>query len=203
MSSLPLSPVTSSPPEPPTTKKRSLSAARVDELETMRPLKLTVAAFVSRPLASGSRLTVSEKSESAAPTPVSSQESDKAGLSDLEKLELAKEYLSKRIDAAAAEREERYNMCDESPKGSQNSFIVSYSQDSKLSGDEPPPIREVTEIILRILHEDRIQMLFPVENEFDDDVRVGIAIRFLDTDLKFFHDLVEETIDALCKTMLA
>lgn len=197
MSSPPMSPLTDPSSGPPNTRKRTFSDARVDELETMRPLKLTAVALALQPSASDSRALASEKSGSTAPTPASSQESDNAELSDLDKLELAFDYLEKRIKAAAAEREERYNMLDESPKGSQNSFIVSYSQDSKLSGDEPPTIREVAKIVLTTLPEHRIQMLFPVGNEDDIDRRVGVAVGFLDTDLKFLHDLIEETMEVM------
>ena len=198
-----MSPETDPPAGPLTTKKRSVRDACVDELETMRPLKLTAAALIAMPA-----LSTPEKSEGAeesrsvsAPTPMASQDSDKTEMSDLQRLEFALEYLEKRIEAAAAKREERYEMSSQSPKGSQNSFVVSYSQDSQLSGDEPPPIKSVVEIIVDTLPEMRLQQLFPFGDVDETDRRVEIAIPFLDTDLEFLHKLVMETMGSLREAM--
>lgn len=203
MSSPPMSPEINPPSGPPTTKKRSVRDVCVDETETMRPLKLTAAALISMP-----PLSIPEKSEGVEETrsvsdstPMTSQDNDKTEMSDLQRLEFALEYLEKRIEAAAAKREERYEMSSQSPKGSQNSFVVSYSQDSQLSGDEPPSIKSVVEIIVDTLPEMRLQQLFPFGDVDEIDRRVDIAIPFLDTDLGFLHKLVMETMGALREAM--
>ena len=171
----------------------------------MRPLKLAASAFIANAPLSDSRVSASEEREDGeesvytpkTPSHSGSQESDKTELCEMEILQLALEYLEKRVDAAAADREARYEMCSQSPKGSQNSFVVSYSQDSKLSGDEPPKIKVVAEIIMVNLSEERLQQLFEFNNLDDLDRRVDIAISFLDTDLKIFYELVKETMVAL------
>ena len=171
----------------------------------MRPLKLSASALIVNALLSDSQAPATEGREDGeesvhtpkTPSNYASQESNKTELCEMEILQLALEYLEKRVDAAAADREARYEMCSESPKGSQNSFVVSYSQDSKLSGDEPPKIKVVAEIIMVNLSEERLQQLFEFNNLDDLDRRVDIAISFLDTDLKIFCELVKETMVAL------
>jgi hypothetical protein len=115
--------------------------------------------------------------------------------SNFDVLSQALEYLEKRISAAEADREARYAMASEYPVGSQNSFVVSYSQDSKLSGEEPPEIQEITAVIVETLPETRLQQLFPFGNEDNTTRRVDIAIPFLDTNLGLLADLVKEALE--------
>ncbi len=118
-------------------------------------------------------------------------------LAKLRELQCAYDYITRKIRAAEESRMDRYEMCGESPEGSQNSFVVSYSQDSKLSGDEPPKIEEIIGIIIETLPEMRLQQLFPFGNVDDTEARVRIAVPFLDTDLGLLNELVKEAMDAM------
>ena len=196
----------STPTQERVSRKRSLSFTKVDELDQMHPLKLTAQVLdfsdgvrqIRKLPASvfGGSAGDSEVESKPAATPECSQNSRLTdGMSSLQILESAEEYLVKRISAAKAAREERY--LEESPPGSQNSFVVSYSQDSQMSGDEPPQLKVVINVILDQLPEERLQQVFPLEDVDDTDGRLRVATKFLDSDLVFLNDLVKETKEAM------
>ena len=176
----------------------------------MRPLKLAASALIANAPLSDSRVSASEEREDGeesvhtpkTPSDYASQESRKteSELSEIEYLELALEYLEKRFNNARQRREERYEMCSQSPKGSEDSVLVTYSQDSQLSGRKPPKDEVVAEIILNTLPEDRLQQLFTFGNVDDINFRVGKALNFLKHDFDFFGELVKEAIGILGAT---
>ena len=134
---------------------------------------------------------------------VISQESKAKEESRLDRLKRAKKYVDDRMESEHHKREIRYEMCDVSPQGSQNSVGARYSQDSQASGDEPPLLRSIVFDIIDTLDEKRLQQLFPFGNTMmairaaEDHRRVRIATPFLDADLQLLGALVEEAIEVL------
>jgi hypothetical protein len=190
--------------EIPTTRKRSCINFLLDSLDDMPPLKLDIDNDADKadeaPPPRKCRKLPSFIGADPTATPPSSQESEKMEvgvLATLRKLQCAYECLLRMIQAAEESRMYRYEMCGESPEGSQNSFVVSYSQDSKLSGDEPPKIEEIIGIIIETLPEMKLQQLFPFKNVDDTETRVRIAVPFLHTDLGLLNELVKEAMAAI------
>jgi hypothetical protein len=201
MSSPPISVASDDSREIPTTRKRSCINFLLDSLDDMPPLKLDIDTDADKadeaPPPRKCRKLPSFIGAEPTATPPSSQESEKMEVGDLATLQRTFNYLSGRIQAAEESRMDRHEMCGESPEGSQNSFLVSYSQDSKLSGDEPPKIEEIIGIIIETLPEMRLQQLFPFGDVDDTEARVRIAVPFLDTDLGLLNELVKEAMAAM------
>ena len=128
-------------------------------------------------------------------SPLSSQES-LTEMSDLSTLEAAQKYLEDRIVKEENKRNMRFEAYDKTPEGSQNSIEVTYSQDSQLSGKEPPTKVDVVRAIVNTLPEERCQQTFQFENLDDVDERVNIMLPYFDTNLQCFLDFVNEAIDA-------
>jgi hypothetical protein len=130
-------------------------------------------------------------------TPPSSEISSQESVMDDSPLGIsyaAKFYLEKRIPRADAERCERHELEDRTPESSQYSNEVSYSQDSQLSGAEPPPKRSVVTVMANHLSEERLQQLFGFGNMDHLQTRVDIITTRVDRDVKFFLKLIDETI---------
>ena len=229
MSSTPPRPApASSFPSEKTTCKRKV-CFKVDELEQMHELKLPCPAFkpiedalvvemkkaklepkteLANALSQVTRARVlpafiaASRSVSEAED-VISQESKAKEESRLDRLKRAKKYVDDRMESEHHKREIRYEMCDVSPQGSQNSVGARYSQDSQASGDEPPLLRSIVFDIIDTLDEKRLQQLFPFGNTMmairlaEDHRRVRIATPFLDADLQLLGALVEEAIAVL------
>jgi hypothetical protein len=198
MSTTPVAARTASSPVPLTCRKRTASKPLEDDIP---PLKLDTNNNADKvdealPPRKCRKLPSFIGAEPTA-TPSSSQESEKMEVNNLDTLQRALAYIEERIDAAKSARMERYEMCGDSPKGSENSFVVSYSQDSKLSGDEPPGIEHIIGIVLETLPEARLQQDFPFGNIDETAARVKIAMPYLVTDLKFLSELVKEAMAAL------
>ena len=223
MSTPPSSPTRciSDPVSAPTTRKRPLSVSfaddRMDDTVKVPRLELTANALGDRigaalkfkrasPPPSGSALAYALKSvprrqlpafigQKPEDSPLSSQESS-IGSSDLSILEAAQKYLEDRIVDEENKRNMRYEAYDKTPDGSQNSIEVKYSQDSQLSGKEPPSKEAVARAIANTLPEERCQQAFRFGNIDDMDVRVNIMLPYFDADLQIFLDFVNEAIDA-------
>jgi hypothetical protein len=138
------------------------------------------------------------------PTPPSDPEDNGSGSGsedgDFCVLTRALEYLDKRIDAAKADKVERSAACDVTPKGSQDSDVslgsnlIPYSQDSKLSGEEPPLLEELVMCILDNLSEDELQAHFKFGTDVAQADRLVAVTHRVSCDLPFLRELVEATM---------
>lgn len=194
----------SDPSSAPTTRKRSASVRFAE----VPPLELTANALgdtkkarlasppPSAPKSGKSRVLPAFIGQKPAESPLSSQES-LVGSTDIETLQNAKRYLENRIIREENERNQRYEMCDKSPVGSQASNEVAYSQDSQLSGAEPPNKVEVAKAIANTIPEERFQQLFLFGDLDDVDERVRIMLPFMERNLQCFLDFVNEALDAV------
>ena len=128
-----------------------------------------------------------------AESPQSSQGS-LVGSVGLGTLEYAKIYLDTRVDRSVNDTQERHQFRENSPNGSEDSNQVTYSQDSQLSGAEPPTKFDVARAIANTLSEERLQQLFSLGDTDDEGVRLDKMLRDLKDNIRFFRQIVEEAI---------
>lgn len=172
------------------------------------PVELTASAAVATPVKPRRILPVWNRAH----TPPTSQESVDSQADEDEDsvvmLQRALDYLDRRISAAKDERAERNAVSDVTPKGSQDSDLSlgsnqnTYSQDSKLSGDEPPVLDEVLLCILDNLSEAALCKHFKFDSAltptaFGSSKRMVAITRRTAGDLPFLRDLVAETLDVM------
>ena len=114
-------------------------------------------------------------------------------------LERALAYLNKRIHAVRAGlKEGQLNSSQDSDSSaSLGSNRVSYSQDSQLSGNEPPSIELVVRIIIESLSDDRLERLFAFKQVKDMELQVAMVVSQVNCDLLFFRELVSESLEVL------
>jgi len=204
------------PPSVPTTRKRNLSvsfAALREDINEMPLVELTANALF------GETGAVKKTRQRSPPPPASSllsplalhrqlpafffeprpdsppnSQNSSTGSYDIKMLENALKYIEDSIKEGDRKRAERYEMCERSPVGSQSSDQVTYSQNSQFSGEDPPDKFDVARVIVNMLSEERLQQLFRFGNVDDEKERVGRMINHMGADLKFFKEIVVETI---------
>ena len=185
-----------------TTRKRKLCFDDEPETVDMPSIKLP-AAKVSRKLPA---FMARHKYDGESPSPTESgnvspgsSESSVEAETDKQILERTLDYLEKRISTVRADlKEGRFDSSQDSDSSmSLGSNRVSYSQDSRLSGDEPPMIELVVRIIIETLPEGRLESLFAFNQVKDMGLRLTMVVSQVNCDLLFFRELVNETLEGL------
>ena len=185
-----------------TNRKRKLCFDDEPECDEMQAIQLPAAKlsrklpmFLARRMFKG----VSPPPTESGEVSQASDDSEAEGETDKIILERALAYLNKRILAVRIkQREDKFNSSQDSDSGaSLGSNRVSYSQDSQLSGDEPPSVELVARIIIESLPDDRLERLFAFKQVKDMELRVTMVVSQVCCDLIFFRELVGEALEVL------